>query len=497
MKHDSRAAAPALLAAALLLLGGALSAQETGGVTPAEGSVRRGKAPVAKNLLRVRFPRPKSFTLANGLRVFVLEDRKFPAVRLSLSLLAGSLFEPKPGVADLTASMLTEGTKRRGYVTLAGTVEEMGASLSASAGTETATLSLSGLSETAPAVLELLAEILLEPAFPAARMDRLKFQQTAQAGQRRTNPASLISDISGKVYYGKTPYGRPAAGPGEIAALTPADLADFHGRYYRPNGAILGISGDVETRDLRERLESLLSNWQPGPTTPDLPPAEFSPKEATRIFLIDRPGSAQTVLQFGNLAVRRDDPDYIPLVVANRILGGGSSGRLFQNIREQKGFTYGAYSNLGGGRWPGIWGASASVRTPVTEPAVREFLHEFNRLQDEPVPPEVLERAKRSLVGSFALTLETPQGVLGRTLDLVQDGLPLDYWDTYPDRIQAVTAADVQRVARRYLGKGRIQLFAVGERSRIEEGLRRLGPVEIVEAAQLPGGEAGRGGRRR
>ena len=152
---------------------------------------------------------------------------------------------------------------------------------------------------------------------------------------------------------------------------------------------------------------------------------------------------------------RRTDPDYIPLVVANRILGGGSSGRLFQNIREQKGYTYGAYSSLSAPRWPGIWGASASVRTPVTEPAAAEFFKEFARLQDEPVPDEELERAKRSIIGSFALTLENPQGVLARTMDLVENGLPLDYWDTYPAKIQAVTAEDVQRVARKYLGKNR------------------------------------------
>ncbi|MCW3055115.1 MAG: Peptidase inactive domain protein, partial [Chthonomonadales bacterium] len=203
----------------------------------------------------------------------------------------------------------------------------------------------------------------------------------------------------------------------------------------------------------------------------------------------DRPGSAQTVLQFGNLSVRQNDPDYIALTVANRILGGGSSGRLFQNIREQKGYTYGAYSNLSAGQWPGLWGASASVRTPVTEPATREFFREFDRLQDEPVAASDLERAKRSIVGSFASTLESPEAILTRTLDLVQNDLPLDYWDTYPARIQAVTAEDIQRVARKYMGKNRIQLIAVGERSQIEEGLKKFGPVEIVNAAALAAGQ--------
>src|SRR5947208_7976916 len=161
-----------------------------------------------------------------------------------------------------------------------------------------------------------------------------------------------------------------------------------------------------------------------------MPEEKLAPKEMSKIYLVDRPGSAQTVLEFGAMAISRNDPDYIPLVVANRILGGGSAGRLFQNIREDKGYTYGAYSTLSAPKWPGIWGASASVRTPVTEPAVREFIHEFERLQDEAVSESELERAKRSIVGSFALTLESSQGILGRTLELVQNNLPLDYWDT-------------------------------------------------------------------
>jgi len=265
--------------------------------------------------------------------------------------------------------------------------------------------------------------------------------------------------------------------------------------YYIPNGAIMGVTGDVSVKSLKGKLETAFAAWKPGPKTVELPQADFKPKETTKIFLIDRPGSAQTVLQFGNLAVKQNDPDYIALVVANRVLGGGSSGRLFQNIRERKGYTYGAYSTLGAGKWPGVWSAAASVRTPVTEPAVAEFFNEFNRIQDERVPEAELDNAKRSIVGSFAGTLESPDAILARTLELVENGLPLDYWDTYPLRIQAVTPADVLRVARKYMGKGRIQLIAVGERSQIEEGLKKFGPVEIVDATQLVGAGGGRRGR--
>ncbi len=486
----------AAVVGALLGTGPLGALAQDGGAAGASATVMKGKAPVTKKLLVVKLPKPKSFTLSNGLTVYVLEDHRFPAVRMRLQMHAGSLFEPKPGVAEMTASMLTEGTKTRSSLQLAQETADLGASLGASSGADTASLSVAGLSETTDTLIGLMADVLLNPNFSAERLDRMKFQQVSGIAQRRSSPAAMTADLASKVYYGGTPYGKPSAKETEINAIAGDDLASFHDAFYRPNGAILGVSGDVDTKMLKVKLETALAAWKAASQTPDLPKADFKSHEATKIFLVDRPGSAQTVLQFGNLAIKQSDPDYIPLVIANRILGGGSSGRLFQNIREQKGYTYGAYSSLSGGRWPGIWGAGASVRTPVTEPAVREFFHEFDRLQDTPVSETDLERAKRSIVGGFAMTLESPDSILNRTLELVQNGLPLDYWDTYPAKIQAVTAVDVRRVAQKYLGKNRIQLIAVGERSQIEAGLKKFGPVEIVDASELGGG-GGRGGRRR
>ena len=480
--------ASAMLFAALLPAH--VQAQQTGeAVSNTGGAVLKGKAPVAHDQLNVRLPKPKMFTLSNGVSVYVLEDHRLPSVRFQLSMRAGSLFEPKTAVAETTAAMMTEGTRTRDYLKLAEDAADLGASLTSVAGADTATIGIAGLSESTDALIALMADVLLHPGFPADRLERMKFQQRSQIAQRRTSPAGLAADLAARVYYGGTPYARASPTAAAIAALTSIDLAGFHEAFYRPNGAILGVSGDVDIKSLRPKLEAALNGWKPVAVTMPLPKAVFTPKEATRIYLIDRPGSAQTVLQFGNLSVRQNDPDYIALTVANRILGGGSSGRLFQNIREQKGYTYGAYSTLTGGQWPGLWGASASVRTPVTEPATREFFREFDRLQDEPVAPSDLDRAKRSLIGSFAGTLENPEAILARTIVLVQNGLPLDYWDTYPARVHAVTQADVQRVARKYLGKSRIQLIAVGERSKIEEGLKKFGPVEIVDAAALAAGQ--------
>jgi len=470
----------------LATLAAAASAQDTGGAAQPEGrkgTEFKGRAPLAREILRVRLPRPREYALPNGVRVFVLEDHRLPTVDMSLMVRAGGLFEPKPGVADLTASMLDEGTKSRTALELATATESLGASLSASAGAERATLSASGLSESTDRLVDLMADVLLHPAFPQERLQRVKFQTTSNLMQQRTNPAFLASELEDRILYGDTPYGKAAPTAEEIAAVTREDLAAFHERFYRPNGAILGIAGDVDGERVVERLRAALAGWAPAKEAAALPQAAFKPQAATRIYLIDRPNSVQTVLRFGNLAISRTDPDYVPLTVANRVLGGSASSRLFLNLREDKGYTYGASSGLSTPRWPGAWTAGANVRTPVTEASVAEFFREFQRLQKEPVPQDELDRAKRSIIGSFARTLESPAGVLNRTLELVVNGLPLDYWDTFPARVEAVTPAEVERVARKYLGEGRIQLIAVGERGKIEAGLRKYGPLTLYDAS--------------
>lgn len=469
---------------ALMVLAPAMSIAQD--APPQAGTVVKGRAPVAKELLKVRFPKPKSFTLSNGVQVYVLEDHHLPAVRFSLQMPAGALYESKPGVASATAAMLTEGTRSRTGLQIAEEVENIGASVNASADLDTATVSASGLSESTDTLLALMSDVLLHPSFPADRLERFRTQQRSGLAQRRTNPSALIAEMTSQVFYGGTKYNRPSLTREDLMAITPADLAAFHDMYYQPKGVILGVTGDVNLRTLKSKLETALAGWKPTGAATALPSANFVPRTKPHIYLIDRPGSAQTVLQFGVLGITANDPDFIPLTIANRILGGGSSGRLFQNIREKKGYTYGAYSTLTSSRWPGIWGANASVRTEVTEPAVGEFFSEFKRLQNEPVSDDELARAKRSIIGSFARTLESPEGILGRTLELVNNGQPINYWDTYPSRIQAVSAADVQRVAKKYFGNGaNIQLLVVGERSKIEPGLAKYGNVEIVNPDKI------------
>ncbi len=469
-------------------------------------AVLKGKAPVAQQLLKVKLPRPLEADLPNGLRILVLEDHRYPNVHYSLTMKAGTFFNTKPGVAELTASMLTEGTPTRTAEQITGLLEENAVNLNASASQERVTLTASGTSDHRELLLDLMTDVLLHPSFAKDRLDNLLngrggFGGFGGGGRRGggggggprggSGPEGIATQRAQKLFYGDTIYARTPATQVQRRAVTVEDVHAFYDKFYRPNGAVLAITGDVNAKAVVSACTKLLINWQPAPTEAVAPTGEVPAKTETHIYLIDRPGSTQTYLLFGNVAVSRTDPDYIPLVVANRVLGGSSSARLFQNLREDKGYTYGVYSRLSAQKWPGLWEAYGSVRTPVTEAAVKEFFIEFKRIQEKPVPIDELARAKRALIGSFARTLESADSALSRTLERIEYNLSPDYWETYSAQIEAVTPADIQRVARKYLGDNRIQLIAVGEKAQIEEGLKKFGPVTVTTAST--GGGAGFG----
>src|SRR5881396_1670907 len=244
-----------------------------------------------------------------------------------------------------------------------------------------------------------------------------------------------------------------------IDAMTPEALAKWHRERYAPQNAILGITGDVRASELVPKLEKWLTGWKKTALKEVLPP---NPKvvPARRVLVVDRPNSVQTSVMLGNIAIDRRDPDFIPLTVANHILGGGTAARLFLNLREEKGYTYGVYSSFTALKYPGPWRAGGDVRTEVTEGAITEFLKEFQRIRDEKVPASELEEAKRAIVAGFALSLERPTELLGYAIVRKIYGFPPDYWDTYPSQVMAVTADDIQRVARKYINPDNLQVVA-------------------------------------
>lgn len=480
---------------ALALVAACSFAQETTGVDQStSGAVVKGKVPVSKSLLKVRLPKPSKFQLKNGLTVYVMEDHRSPAVRLSLSMKGGTMFEPKPGVAAMTATLLSEGAAHHTGEQITDWSEGQGYSLGASAALDTVSVSASALTESIEPLFDLFGDVVLNPTFPQDKLDKAKSGQGGfgggqggPGGGRRggANPGAALGEIQNKLFFGGTPLERKTASRDDRAKITRDDLVAYHKEFFHPEGAILTVVGDIKPAEAQKRVTAAFGAWQPGAKKLTMPEFKYREVNTPRIFLVDRPSSAQTILQFGVLGVAMSDDDAIAMTVANRILGGGSSGRLFQNIRERKGYTYGAYSTFTPGRFRSVWGANANVRTEVTEPAVAEFFVEFKRLQTSPVSAEELGRAKRSILGSWARTVESPDAVLSRTIDVVTNGLALDYWDKYAAKIEAVTPADVMRVAQKYMGNNRMQMFVVGERAKIESGLAKYGPVTVVDPAKV------------
>lgn len=473
----------ALLSA--LVLAAVAFAQDNDKAIPLSKVERKGKAPVSNEVLHVSLPKPVELKLPNGLTVLVLENHRLPTVTARLTIVgAGAVFEPAgmPGLASFTAQMLNQGTATRTSRQIAEEVEGIGASINATAqfGSATTVVTASGLSETFPQLMALAADILVHPSFPELELARLKQRQKAQLMQMRGQARFLANEAFYKAVYGSHPASVVMPTVASIDAMTLELLRKWHDERYVPQNAYLGIAGDVTVDQVRAVLATLPEWKQTDLPTPQAPASNAA--DAKKIWLVDRPGSVQTTLLLGNIAVKRTDPDYIPLVVMDRVVGGSAAARLFLNLRENKGYTYGAYSSLNATLFAGPWMASADVRTDVTGGAMTEFLNEIHRIREEPVPAAELEEAKHALVASFALSLESPAELLDRATLLRIYHLPADYWDTYPAKIAAVTAEDVQRVARKYVNPDSLQIVAVGDAAKIHDALAKFAPVEVRDA---------------
>jgi zinc protease len=342
-------------------------------------------------------------------------------------------------------------------------------------------ISASGLSDNFEKWFAITNDLLLNPSFPAEELNRLKSRLKPQIAQQRTSSSFLSNEMFSRTVYGNHPASIVSPTIASIDALTPEILAKWHREHYAPQNAILGFIGDVRAAELKPKLEKWLAEWKKTDLKEVLPPNP-RPVSSSHVILVHRPNSVQTRIMLGNISIDRRDPDFVPLTVTNQVIGGGAAARLFLNLREQKGYTYGVYSSFSALKYPGPWRAYGDVRTEVTGPAMDEFFREIQRIRDEIVPESELGDAKRSLVASFALSLEDPEQLLGYAIIQKIYGFPADYWDAYPAKIMAVTPADVQQVARKYINPANIQIVAVGDVSKIKAPMEKYGQVEIYDA---------------
>jgi predicted Zn-dependent peptidase len=295
----------------------------------------------------------------------------------------------------------------------------------------------------------------------------------------------LLRERFNRAVFGNHPAAVITATPQSVDAFTPELLMKWHRDFYAPQNAILAIAGDVRAPQLIPKLEQWFTGWHENGSNPSLPPNPVA-AQARKVYLVDRPGSVQTTVALGNIAIDRRSSDYIPMVVMNYILGGGPAARLFLNLREEKGYTYGVYSDFTAVQYPGPWSAGGNMRTEVTADALTEFFNEIRRIRDEKVTAGELAAARRAITASFALSLEQPSRILNFAVAREIYRLPDDYWESYPGKVMAVSAEDVQRVARQYLNTDTMQLVAVGDGRKIHAALEKYGPVETYDNTGNP-----------
>jgi predicted Zn-dependent peptidase len=465
----------------LLLAASPAPAQEsprTQQPTDFTGVQLKNKAPVSNEILRVTFPRPAESRLKNGMELLVLEERRSPTIQVQIAVPASSLNDPE-GVplSGATTALMRLGTKTRDARAIAETLAALGASVSFSVGDRYAYAGFSTLTEHLDTVMGLLSDMLFNPTFPQDELDKWKNQQLSQLQLVRSQPAFLATERFAQAMYPGDRRSFVAPSAEGVRSLTRDMLMAHYTRIYRPEGGRITVLGDASVREIAPKLEALLAGWSGiGSTPPELP--MHPPAKGRTVILVDRPNSVQTAFYLGNHAFDRLSPDYIPAQVLNRVLGGGPASRLFRNIREAKGYTYGISSGFTASRYMNHFASQTSVRTEVTGDALRELLKELADIRNRPVPADELENAKRALVASFALSTENAGTALAQATQIREYGFPADYWDTYPQKIAAVTAADVQRVAQKYVPLDDLVIVAVGDASKIRSVLAEFGPIE-------------------
>ena len=457
--------------------------------TPLSKVERLNRAPVNKEILRIQLPRPMVVKLPNGLTLLLLEDHKLPTVTFTMWIRPGQLADPSnlPGLASFTADMLREGTERRSSLAIAAEADSLGATLGANArfGASYTVVSASGLAENSPQLLDLLSDIVLHPAFPPAELASYKQREMATLEQRLASPVFLGQRTFRQVLYREGPLAIASPTRDSVAQVTPDDLKRFHSQHYRPGNAILGAIGDFDTSEIRGLIEKYFAGWS-GTAEPPVSPTSKAEPQPAGITIVDRPGSVQTYIMGGDRGISRTDPEYYVLQVMNQVLGGGPQSRLFLDLREEHGYTYGAYSNFNAETYPGDWLAAAAVRTPVTDGSMTQFFYEFKRMSSELVAQGDLDDARHAIISSFALSLEQPARLLDNWMTEQYYGLPAGYWDQYAEHVGAVDAAAVQAAARKFVDLAHMQWVCVGDRRQIEQILAKYGPVRVVDAEGKP-----------
>jgi zinc protease len=433
------------------------------------------------------FPSAATKTLPNGLKVFVVSDRREPSVAARLIIFsAGGIDDPagSPGVSQMTANLLTQGTKRRSAQDIADAIDFVGGQLTAQAGKDATTITLNVVKKDLNLGLDLMSDVVLHPAFKPEELDRRREQVLSSLTVQYSNPDYLASLTFNHVVYSGSPYGWPIEGtPDTVKKLKSEDLVKFHDAHYAPNQGFLAFAGDIAPEEAFALAQKYFGDW----AKIDLPaatPAVPAPISGQHIWLIDKPDAVQTQIRVGKLGVRRADPELIPLQVTNRIFGGGYNSRLNTEVRVKKGLTYGAFSSFTPRRFAGSFTAGTFTRTAATVEATKLVVDLMAKIATGDITPKELDFARDYLAGVYPIETETAEQVADRILTAAAFELPADYNSSYPERVRSVSASDAKMIAQRYFTTKDLDIVLVGNVSQFRDELKKEFPgAQFTEIA--------------
>jgi len=431
---------------------------------------------------RVSFPKFTIQRLKNGIPVYIVERHTQPYVSLQLVLRSGSGNDGElPGLASFTSSLLLSGAGEMDARHLAEEIDYLGAVLDAGAGRDEITVRLGVLTKFLPKGLDLMADVVLRPTFPADEVTRERKQAIAALKQSQADPAYLAAVQLRREIHGSGPYGAEVDGTEEtLRRIRREGCVAFHREHFTAGNAFFVAAGDVDPALFTAMLDERFGGWRGEAPDPTLFPASTAP-QGNRVVVVDRPGSVQSAIRLGTLGIARKDPDYIPLVVVNTLFGGYFNSRINHNLREVHGYTYGARSSVDAPLRPGLMTVTASVRTDVTAAAVEEVFTELRSITTDPVGEEELEMVKNYVIGSQALQIETPGQVAGFVRSIALYDLPLDYYERFPESVRGLARETLLAVAQRRMNPDTMVIVVAGHADAIANDLERFGPVTVVD----------------
>lgn len=419
--------------------------------------------------------------LANGLQVNTIVANELPVVYATLVVTSGSEADPKnlPGLAGLVASMLKEGTTERTSAQIAEDIEFLGADLWASSDEENTYIGVRALADQFDVAMAILAEVASKPAFKQSELAKLKRRELDRLTLAEREPGYIARRTFYRELYGDHPYAVVDTTSEAVKRVTRQDMVRWHRKNFVGKNAFLVVVGDVTPSEVLDAAKRDFGDWKPGrqtvPSYTDMPE-----RDAREILVVDRPGSVQSVIYIGNIAIPRSNRVWIPLMVANQVLGGSAASRLFMDLREKRSLTYGAYSTVGERVEPAPFIAYASVRTDVTKEAIGAFFEHLDEIVQEQPPPDELTNAKRYLSDSFPLRVDTPGKLAELIVELRTFKLPDDYWDRYRKAIRATSGSEALYAAREHIRPDEALVVVVGQAADFAESLREYGPVTVV-----------------